>query len=75
MWDFPRVQIAGASVILLVLLAFLDGTAKWLLMVAAAACLAYQCWRILPYTPLTRKEMRFAPQASGKQITLLVTCH
>lgn len=71
MWDFPRVQIAIAAGALMVLLAFMTGAPKWALIAVAAGCFAYQCWRILPYTPLTRKEMRLAPQAPCEQVRLL----
>lgn len=71
MWDFPRVQIAVASAAAVPLLCALNGLAKWPMVAVAAACLGYQCWRILPYTPLFQKEMRLAPQSAGEQVTLL----
>ena len=38
----------------------------------AAACLAYQLWRIRPYTPLTRTEIEFAQgQDRGREVSLL----
>ena len=56
MWDFPRVQIAVASAAVVLLLSFLNGATKWPMLAIAAACLAYQCWRILPYTRLSPKR-------------------
>lgn len=62
-WDFPRSQLV--TLLLLVLLAevvWLDASSfiSWLNLIILAACLLYQGWWILPYTPLWRKEVRWA---------------
>jgi endonuclease/exonuclease/phosphatase (EEP) superfamily protein YafD len=58
MWDFPRLQIAVAMLPAAAL--SLAGPWRWVALPPLAACLAYQLWRIRPYTPLVRTEMRFA---------------
>ena len=45
---------------------------RWIATLPVAACLAYQTWRIFPYTPLAPKEMRLAPAEPGT-ITLLAS--
>lgn len=70
MWDFPRVQIAAAAFVVAGLAVFLSGPVRLGVMVVAAACALYQCWRIFPYTPLARVEMKLAPDAADA-VTLL----
>jgi endonuclease/exonuclease/phosphatase (EEP) superfamily protein YafD len=72
MWDFPRAQIAGGLAAAVVAIALLFGPARWYLLPLPLACLAYQLWRIRPYTPLMRTEMRFAPgEDAGHDVTIL----
>ncbi|PAP78746.1 hypothetical protein BSZ37_10870 [Rubrivirga marina] len=58
MFDFPRMQIAAAAVVVLVLYAAFDlwlgepNTWEWGLLVALAVATAYQVVRMVPYTPL-----------------------
>ncbi|WP_099825506.1 hypothetical protein [Oceaniglobus indicus] len=33
---------------------------------AVALCLVYQGWRVLPYTPLVRREVHFAPKSEAR---------
>src|SRR5690606_37761409 len=50
-WDFPRLQLATLAALLIVAaLALLDlaHPASWALLGAAATCLAWQAWWILP---------------------------
>lgn len=63
--DIPRLQIviAAAGILVIALLAA-PPLRAWLVL-AALACLAYQAWRIAPYTPLTAKEVVLAPAAEG----------
>lgn len=70
-WDFPRVQIAVALVGGLGLAFVLEGWPRWTLAAVLATCLAYQSWRIFPYTPLARAEMRFASASENGVVTLL----
>lgn len=62
-WDFPRVQIAALIAGVLVLLVLLRGGGWAFGIVVLAACLGYQLWRISPYTPVVRPEMRLAAPA------------
>lgn len=60
---FPRLQIAAAALVLLLLDVFLLDTARpwvWLLMVAALVCLVWQSWWIWPYTRLHKVEVKSA---------------
>ncbi len=58
MFDFPRMQIAVAAVVVLALYATFDVWMgeptkwEWVLLVALAAATAYQVVRMVPYTPL-----------------------
>jgi endonuclease/exonuclease/phosphatase (EEP) superfamily protein YafD len=70
MWDFPRLQIAIATLPAAAL--SLLGPWPWLTLPALAACLGYQLWRIRPYTPLTRTEIEFAQgEGRGRDVRLL----
>ncbi len=70
MWDFPRLQIAAAT-LPTAALALAGPGSGWLIGVLAL-CLVYQAWRIRPYTPLVRTEMRFAEGAKDtRDVTLM----
>ena len=72
MWDFPRAQIAAALPVAMALALTLPAPLRWGVLAVLGACLAYQCWRILPYTPLARREMDFATEAApGRDVRLL----
>lgn len=61
LFDFPRLQFALAlALTLCVQLALLDLSqwTTWLLMVSTGACLLFQLWWILPYTPLVRVKVK-----------------
>lgn len=71
-WDFPRVQIAILAALTIPPAFFVDGPTGWMALAALSLCLLYQCWRILPYTPLVSVEMRKVPRTEeGNQITIL----
>lgn len=70
-WDFPRVQIAVGLAAVLAASAVLPGLAGGIVAAAAAACLGWQLWRIGPFTPLARKEMRLAGGTDAADVTLL----
>lgn len=59
-WDFPRVQIAVGLAAVLGLFLVFDVPGRVLALPALAAALGWQSWRIRPFTPLARKEMRLA---------------
>lgn len=69
MWDFPRLQIAVAT-LPAAALSFL-GFWPWATVPVLAACLGYQLWRIRPYTPLTRTEVEFAQAEDRRDVRLL----
>jgi endonuclease/exonuclease/phosphatase (EEP) superfamily protein YafD len=63
MWDFPRAQIAGLALLVLIAMAALSGPERWVALPLLVACLFYQAWRIRPYSPLVRPELEFPPEA------------
>jgi endonuclease/exonuclease/phosphatase (EEP) superfamily protein YafD len=75
-FDFPRVQIAIATVLVIaayVALAGFDDAIDWLLVAALAASVAYQSVLISAYTPLRRKEAKDAAGADPQDcVSLLV---
>mgnify|MGYP002777003521 CR=1 FL=1 len=72
MWDFPRLQIAGAQVACLGAAWLAPPPLRWVAVAATLPCLALHLVRIWPFTPLAPKEMRFArPRADGAEVTLL----
>ncbi|HVL21967.1 MAG TPA: endonuclease/exonuclease/phosphatase family protein [Amaricoccus sp.] len=71
MWDFPRVQIAVGLALAAGLALVLPGPLRWGVVAAAVGCLGYQLWRILPFTPMVRKEVEFAPGQASGDVTLL----
>lgn len=59
-WDFPRVQIAGVTAAAALLYAAFfhrGGLAEWGYLAACAATVAWQVWKIHPYTPLARVQV------------------
>lgn len=62
-FDFPRVQIAVATVIAIavyIALAGLDDAVDWLLVALLTGCLVYQAVLIAAYTPIRAKQARDA---------------
>lgn len=73
-WDFPRAQIVIAAGAVLVLALFASQHFRIPILVALAACLIYQGCRILPFTPLMRKEIRLCPDSDGgSHMTVMAT--
>lgn len=65
--DFPRLQLIFVLLALVLLEAALLDAAQpvtWVLLAVGAACLLYQAWWILPYTPLFPKEVKPASGAA-----------
>lgn len=59
--DFPRLQIALAGVVVFVAALFLtSGASRVGLVVMMIAAAGYQAWRIFPYTPFARVDMKLA---------------
>ena len=66
--DFPRLQLCALTAALLVvdlLVAFGEGWRAWLVPAAAAGCLAYHAWWIIPYTRWFPQEVKSAAAADG----------
>ena len=57
---FPRLQIAIASVLVLVAALFMSGLGRLLIPTLMIFACVYQLWRIRPYTPFHRVEMELA---------------
>jgi endonuclease/exonuclease/phosphatase (EEP) superfamily protein YafD len=75
-FDFPRLQIAVVSVLLLVLTLIRRqdaGVAQNLWLAALAGCTAYQAYRMFPYTPLYAKQVQDSHRADP-DATLSVLC-
>jgi endonuclease/exonuclease/phosphatase (EEP) superfamily protein YafD len=73
--DFPRLQIAYAGLILLVLIAFWPGydvKARFWLCGLLCLALAVQGWHIFPYTRLARKQVSDA-DAAGPELRILLS--
>ena len=75
-FDFPRLQIAAISALVLVLTLFVRqdaGFVQNLWLVALTACTLYQAYRMYPYTPLHAKQVQDSRRADP-QSTLSVLC-
>jgi endonuclease/exonuclease/phosphatase (EEP) superfamily protein YafD len=72
-FDFPRLQVAAASAIVLAMLAWrpAQGWSFWAALVLAAAALLVQLAYVLPYTRLWRKETKDA-EGGHPTLTLLM---
>lgn len=69
-FDFPRLQITLvflATFISYVLLREDPSRADDVFLVVLAACLAYQLWRMWPYTPLHRAQVKYAGQTDDRR--------
>ena len=76
-WDFPRMQIAVAAAIAAASLRYASRRKKadQFLIVSLSLAAAYQLRKVLPYTPLHRKQMRDAnpeDRASLRRIRLVI---
>lgn len=63
-WDFPRLQILVAILLVMIALAFLERRARIWLLVPLAIAAAWQLYRIYPYTPLAATEVAFSDAVS-----------
>ncbi|SPH17114.1 hypothetical protein DEA8626_00629 [Defluviimonas aquaemixtae] len=69
--DIPRVQIAAAIALALPLCFFLSSPWRAVAFSALTVSLIYQCWKILPYTPLVTPEMALARPDEARDIRFL----
>jgi endonuclease/exonuclease/phosphatase (EEP) superfamily protein YafD len=75
-FDFPRLQIAVVSAVLLVLVLLRDrggGPLQTLWLAALAACTVYQAWRMAPYTPLFARQVQDS-RGADPDATISVLC-
>lgn len=73
-FDFPRLQvafIAAALLLLQLLLLNFNSPATWFVLAGSLFCLLFQSWWILPYTPLFRKEVKWAPHTIDNDLQRL----
>ena len=71
--DFPRLQVAIVSAILLIAtLTLVDGWPAWVMSAVLAAIVVYQAVRIFPFTPLAPTEMGMDDGEDGT-ITILAS--
>lgn len=63
MWDFPRLHIAVAAIITLVLAATFSSGHRASMVLILLLCFVYQAVQIFPYTGLAAKEVQYAKSA------------
>ena len=76
--DFPRLQIATLTAVLLVSQLFvLDFSTllPWLLLTATALCLFWQAWWVAPYTRLWRREVKTAKHTDPERQLSIITAN
>ena len=73
-WDFPRIHLAALSALAMMVTQRSKGSPiDRLLTAALAGCCAYQAAKILPYTPLYRKQVLRAKEAARDRRLRLLT--
>lgn len=75
MLDFPRLQVAAFALALLLIEAVvldISSAGTMLLLATDAACLVWQAWWIVPFTPLVAVEVEDAPSGDDTQNALRV---
>ncbi len=73
--DFPRLQVAIASLLLLLAeMVVLDRSTigAWFLFAVGGLCLAWQAWWISPFTPLVSVEVKAAPSTDDSDNALRI---
>jgi len=77
LWDFPRVQIAALATLsggAYALLFHGGRPAEWAFLAAIALCVAWQLYKIFPYTPLAREQVeRSRRKREGASFRLLIS--
>ncbi|KAF0675437.1 endonuclease/exonuclease/phosphatase family protein [Profundibacterium mesophilum] len=71
--DFPRFHYIAVILPLLVAAWWLPSWHREGIMLILGGCLAYQFWRVLPYTPFVPKEIRFASEGNGDDVVTLMS--
>ena len=76
MWDFPRVQLAAINVAVLVgVVITLVGYERLACALLLMACIAYQSYRIFPYTPFATPELHLAANADCDRVISLLAAN
>ena len=65
LWDFPRLQIVAAAVLVLIGAVFMSGWTRVAVPVLMVSAGSYQLWRVFPYAPLASVEMALAAGTPG----------
>ncbi|GBU13462.1 endonuclease [Enterobacterales bacterium] len=76
-WDFPRLQMATLSLIFLLTELWvlpLGGPLATLIVLLSLACMLYQAWWILPYTPLYPVQVKKSV-ANGHPRLKIINCN
>ncbi|HEX2091479.1 MAG TPA: endonuclease/exonuclease/phosphatase family protein [Longimicrobiaceae bacterium] len=82
LWDFPRVQIAVVATVSGALYAaffFLGSAIEWVWLAAVGLCVGWQAYRIFPYTPLARRQVKRSGRlphdrdSRGRRFRLLIS--
>jgi len=77
-WDFPRLQIAAVSALLIISLMYVaqwSDSDYWFLVVAVGACFLYQLWWILPYTKFWKSEVQGTDNDNPAEHLSLITAN
>lgn len=62
LWDFPRLLVIAAALVLLAAAIFLlDGTARVAFALVLLAAVAIQVWRVQPWSPFAAQEVALVP--------------
>ncbi|MBO6576875.1 MAG: endonuclease/exonuclease/phosphatase family protein [Rhodothermales bacterium] len=77
-WDFPRLQLAGFALLLLgAQLTLLEYVwwQTWLVPGITAACLIYQAWWIVPYTPFYPAQVKLARESNPDRTLRIINAN
>lgn len=73
-WDFPRLQMATLCLLFLLtelmIMPLSDGISTTII-ILTVACMAYQSWWILPYTPFYRVQVKKTVSGSHSRIKIM----
>lgn len=77
-FDFPRLQFALALALLLIAQLWLldwGDASTWVMLITTLACLTYQAWWILPYSPLVKPKVKTSQKCALEQRLALMTAN
>ncbi len=70
-WDFPRIHIMVVGVVVAALGAYLGGRVVGAACLALLICVAYQGYRVFPFTTLARTEIPYSPAPADQHISIV----